>query len=127
MSDIKKRIERERLEAALTDEFIDSLSIVTLVQGVLEDGQPYYAYALIPKDRYRAFKQAEAQGNYDVRDYGEVLFHGEGLLPPREIAEEMKQRYGADPNFEQNLHRMAQAMDADMPHNDTDRPAPSKD
>lgn len=115
MSDLKKRIERERLETAITDEFIEKLAVIVLVQGVLTDGRPYYAYARIPKDRYRDFKRAEAKGAYDLRDYGEVLWHAEGLLPPEAIQDEMQQRYGTDHEFEEHLIRMAEAISEDDP------------
>lgn len=119
MSDIKKRIERERLEDAITDEFIETLSVITLVQGVLQDGTPYYAYARIPKDRYRDFKRAEASGSYALRDFGDILQHGKGLMPPMDVVEEMRQRYGADHHFEDNLLHMALEMEQDLSQNDT--------
>lgn len=116
---MKKRIERERLETEITDEFIATLSVVTLVQGVLADGQPHYAYVRIPQDRYRDFKRAEASGSYDLRDFGEILHHGNGLLPPAEVVEEMQQRYGTDHHFEVNLLDMARAIGQDVSQNDT--------
>lgn len=115
----KKRIERERLETEITDEFIETLSVVTLVQGVLTDGQPHYAYVRIPKDRYSDFKRAEASGSYDLRDFGEILCHGEGLMPSADIVEEMRRRYGTDHHFEDNLMHMAQVIEHDLSQNDT--------
>lgn len=119
MSDIKKRIARERLEDALTDEFIATLSVVVLVQGVLEDGRPHHAYVRIPKDSYRDFKRAEATGSYNLLDFGEILHHGEGLTPSCEVIEEMRQRYGTDHRFEEHLLQMAKALDKDAIHNGT--------
>ena len=83
-------------------ELDEEVGILTLVTGRSKDGCPYYAYALIPPSRYRAFKEAEKKGKYDLADYGKILTHGEGE-PSVEIQKEMKEKYGANPKFENEL------------------------
>ncbi len=124
MSNIRNRIEQERLETVITDEFIEKLSVLVLVQGVLEDGQPHWAYASIPHDKYRAFKTAEATGTYDLHQFGTVAEHGNGLIPPENIRLEIEARYGASHRFEDELRHMADAMQEDMFHDETETNTP---
>lgn len=77
------------------------------------EGQPQWAYALIPADNYLAFRQAESQGNYHLAEFGTVLHFGPGENPPEEIVREMAENYEANPNFEEELlNIMDQAVDS---------------
>lgn len=127
MSDPRSRIERERLETAITDEFIENLAALVLVQGVLEDGRAHYAYVSIPRDRYAAFKQAELTGPYDIRDFGSVLYHGEGLNPPPKIQSLIEKHYGGTHQFEENARTMIRETMKELSANETALPIPSSD
>lgn len=59
--------------------------VVVLVKGLSAKGQKQYAYALIPVERYEAYKQAEAKGNYNLGEFGIILYRGSGHEPPEEI------------------------------------------
>ena len=82
------------------------MGIVELVSGYIGK-EPHYAYALIPPSKYLAFKEAEKAGNYDLADYGEILAHGPGLVPPDDVKKEMAEKYGASDSFEEDV---AEAM-----------------
>lgn len=118
--DAGKRAQLQKLQKAIVDEFVETLSVVVLVQGALEDGKPHYAYVRIPKDRYRDFKRAEATGSYDVRAYGEVLAHGEGLDPPESVRTQMRTQYGAHHLFEEELLSSLTALEQGMFHTETE-------
>lgn len=112
--DASKRAQLQQLQKAIAEEFVETLCVVVLVQGVLEHGQPHYVYARIPKDRYLAFKHAEAAGNYDIRAYGEVLAHGEGLEPPESVRTQIHEQYGTHHLFEEELLSSLSALEQDI-------------
>ena len=72
----------------------DNMQILVLVSGTLTNGQQHFAYVGIPPSKYDAFKTAEAAGNYELSEFGEILEHGEGLQPSPEIEEKMIEKYG---------------------------------
>ncbi len=78
-------------------------SIIVLSKGTLIDGSPYFAYAAIPPSKYRFFKLAEAQGNYRLNDYGEILHFEKAEAPSQKVMDMMKEKYGVDHNFESML------------------------
>jgi len=88
---------------SLTDNFDNNIGIITLVTGHIEDGKPYYAYAIIPPSKYLAFKEAEKHGDYDLADYGEIIAHGHGAEPSAEVKKEIEEKYGANHEFEDEL------------------------
>jgi hypothetical protein len=103
----KSDVKQEIAEKQIIDEYIKNLSVIVLVQGILSDGKPCYAYALIPQNKYSDFKHAEMAGKYDLADYGEILHHGEGLFPSDATKQMMTDKYGADYMFEDNFLNMA--------------------
>lgn len=108
---VAKRTQAARISGQITEEFCDNLSVLVLVQGVLTDGKPHHAYIRIPQNRYREFKLAEQSGDYDLRAFGEVVHHGEGLMPPDDICDQMKKKYGANQVFLEDLIATSKAMD----------------
>ncbi len=77
---------------------------LVLVQGEDNSGSEQWAYALIHPEKLMDFKIAEASENgYILEDFGKVLSSGSGKNPSQEIIDEMKERYGADENFEENF------------------------
>ena len=89
----------------------EDVQILTLVTGTLEDGSAHYAYISIPPSKYIAFKQAEAKGNYNLRDYGKVLHHGKGHSTAA-VQKQMEEQYGANHHFEEELEEMMAKMQA---------------
>lgn len=90
----------------------ETVATVVLVQGEDRHGSPQWAYALIPADRFMAFRMAEEAGNYDLAEYGTIVCSGKGLEPPQETREQMAAEYGCNPDFEAQLERaLAEAID----------------
>ena len=87
------------------------LQILELVTGQLADGSDHYAYVSIPPSKYIAFKQAQANGQYDLADYGLILQHGPGLTPSAAVQKEMEEKYGADHHFEEELARLGATVE----------------
>lgn len=96
--------EREPLE--------ESMATIALVRGKDAHDAPQWAYALIPADRYMAFRMAEAEGNYNLSEFGTVVHFGAGEQPPEDIQQEMAETYGCDPEFEAQMERqLSEAFD----------------
>jgi hypothetical protein len=93
-------------EQDILQDIDENIRILVLVTGVLEDGSAHWAYASVAFIQYEAFKAAEKQGNYDLSAYGRILEHGAGSEPSAEIIQKMKDEYGADHKFEQELEQI---------------------
>lgn len=90
-------------------------STIMLITGEDVDSNPQWVYARIPAENYLAFKEAEAKGNYDVTQYGEVLRFGTGVTPPDSIKKEMAELYDCDEQFEDKLMQMFEEVMAELP------------
>lgn len=88
----------------------EGLGTVVYVTGEDMDGHTQWAYALIHADKYLDFKEAEAEGNYQLADYGEVLYFGQGAEPPKEIKQKMAEAYGCNEQFEQEIEKMLEEV-----------------
>lgn len=87
--------------------------VIMLVKGKNMRGQPRWAYAQIFLKNYGAFKAAEQKGNYDLKEFAEILKSGDGEEPPEAVRREMQEQYGCNENFEASLIRLIeQARDA---------------
>lgn len=93
------------------------MATVVLVQGEDAQGQPQWAYALIPAERFLAFRMAEEAGEYDLGAFGTVVCHGAGAEPPQEVRERMAAEYGCNPDFEAQMEQaLAEAIEQ-LPEN----------
>lgn len=81
----------------------ETVGVLQLVTGTLEDGDEFYAYVVMSPSGYAAFMKVKDKGGYNLEDYGEIVAAGEGLTPSPEVAGEMRDLYGADPQFEEKL------------------------
>lgn len=97
--------------AAPLQDIDKKVQILVLITGTLEDGSPHWAYASIPVTRYELFKQAEKAGHYDLGDFGRILTHGKGSMPDAAVIQQMKDQYGADSVFEEELEGMLAQVD----------------
>lgn len=82
----------------------EAVAILTLVQGELQDGEPFYAYLAIPPSKYVAFRVAEEKGDYELMDYGEILAFRVGEKEPDEhMKAKIESQYAANHNLEEDL------------------------
>src|SRR5262245_3045997 len=95
---------------AILKQMDEDVGILVLVQGTLPDGSAHYAYASVPPSRYMAFKEAEAKGNYDLAQFGNILAHGKGKEPPADVRARMEQEYGANHRFEEELEAWTKTL-----------------
>ena len=114
----------------------EEVGITVLTSVVLQDGSDHWAYLMVEPSRYMEFKEAEIRGNYNLRDYGTVLSHGEGKEPPEDIKKKMEVIFNVNHNFEEEVIEvygalrkrvaeeqkiMLEAMEEDAKQKDKDR------
>lgn len=95
-----------RLLEAFIRQLDETLQILLLVTGALQDGRTHYAYVSMPLSRYPAFRQAEAEGNYNLADFGEIIMHGDGEIPPESVRKQMEERYSKTHMLEAQFQTM---------------------
>jgi hypothetical protein len=90
--------------ASELDEADADNEMYTLTIGTTDDGKPYWMYAAIVPSLYQDFIAAAAAGQrIEINDYGYALKFGFDAVPPAEVKEEMKRKYGFDENYEAKL------------------------
>lgn len=65
-----------------------------LVTGKDDTGEAAYYYILVDKHKQAAFLEAFNQPDMELTDYGKVIVSGYGEMPPDDLQEEMKKKYG---------------------------------
>lgn len=82
----------------------DSDAILALDRGITEDSRPWWAYIAIPPRRYDQYLHARKGAQaITLSDYGTVLKYGFTKEVPSDVQKEMKERYGFDEYFKENL------------------------
>jgi hypothetical protein len=97
---------------SLLKQMDEDVNILTLVGGTLADGREHYAYVSIPPSKYEAFRAAEAKGNYNLADFGKILFHADGREPSAQVMKDMEEKYGANHRFEEELETMTKRIES---------------
>ena len=83
-------------------------AILAYTSGVMQDGRPYYAYVAVRPSLYKKFRQLTAAcQSMILSEYGEVIEAGIAAAPPPEVVQKMKDQYGCDPAYEDNLVKEA--------------------
>lgn len=95
----------------------ETVATVVLVQGEGQQGEAQWAYALIPSDRFMAFRMAEQAGAYNLADFGTIVCSGTGAEPPQDVRERMAEEYGCNPDFESQMEEALAEAIADLPEN----------
>jgi len=79
-------------------------SILACTTGIMDDGQPYYAYIAVKPSMYEEFYAlTSARQPLVLGDYGTVIAAGFGTQPPPEVAREMREQYGFDEHYLEKL------------------------
>lgn len=90
---------QEELEAA-----DDAVAIIHLCSGQTADGKDFFAYVAMKPSRYMQYIEATQRGDEVLlRDYGDILESGFGLVPSVKVQDEMQRKYGVDPTFFEEL------------------------
>lgn len=83
-----------------------SSHLVLLLQGLLANGQAYWAYLKLPAVRAKAFHEAKASGApVDPEAFGEIIAWGEGERVPPAIMERMEREHGVNHQLQQALRK----------------------
>jgi hypothetical protein len=73
-------------------------SVLYLLKGRMNDGQPYYAYMAVEAARLPELKMAERLGAFRLEDYGEVLAGEVGTDQPSDfVLEQVRKIFDAAP------------------------------
>lgn len=82
----------------------EALGITTLVTGTV-NGEDFWAYVDVDPSKFEDLQKViENKEPYTLTDYGSVIKYGlGGHQPPEEVVEEMKEKRGFDPEFEDKL------------------------
>ena len=89
---------------------MDEMRMLELVTGVDENGRNFYAYMSIIPSKFFEYKSLLAEGEaLDPEDFGEILEHGYGILPPVEVQYNMK-RLGFQHTLERELMKVMDEM-----------------
>jgi len=78
-------------------------SVMVLSRGVMEDDMPYYAYVLMLPSQYLDYRKVNAQGGFDLKQFGEVVRFGKASEPPQIVIDEMRRKYGESAHFEADI------------------------
>lgn len=80
----------------------NQISILVFSKGEMVNGDPYWAYTMVPPSKYIAMKEAEVSGQgFDLEEFGKIITYGIGANdPPEEVVKEMQEKYGANAEFE---------------------------
>ena len=77
--------------------------IFILVKGQKTDDTDFWAYIAIHPSKYEFFKIAEASGEYNLNEFGNIIRHGIGSEPPEADKTYMKQNFDFDETLEKTL------------------------
>ena len=79
-------------------------SILVYSNGARDDGLPYYAFIAVRPSKYREFQDlSEQRQSFLLSEYGTVLAMGMEAEAPPEVIQEMRERYGFDPEYKEKL------------------------
>lgn len=89
--------------------------MVVLCQGVRANGEPYWAYLQMQPLKAKAFRQAQASGELDLEDFGEIIEWGTGETVPADIYERMEREHRVSHDFEERLRAAVTASHQKKP------------
>lgn len=61
-----------------------------------KNGFHVWHFIMVAPAKVNAFLNAKKQPIFDLRDYGEILKSGYGSHPPKEVIDEINEKYGLD-------------------------------
>jgi hypothetical protein len=85
----------------------DLKRIISVIYGMLENGNPFWLFAAVRPEMYQLFLTTQKAGQLDLYNFdpfGEILVSGEGRAPPDEVTLKVAEMYQTDP------HSLMQAM-----------------
>jgi hypothetical protein len=75
----------------------DGVDIIMLCRGDTISGKPYYAFVKMKPSRLTAFERIKnTDESFSLQDYGDILKFDYVEIPPEEVINEMRARYGSN-------------------------------
>tara|TARA_B100001971_G_C17959739_1_gene416808 strand:+ start:91 stop:414 length:324 start_codon:yes stop_codon:yes gene_type:complete len=102
------------MDKELKNTINNEIGYIVLISGTDENSEDIWCYASIEPSKFKAFKEAEESGEFEVEEYGEVLFTGKGTTPPPEIEQKMRDEFGADDEFEDNVGQVIKKLSREI-------------
>ncbi|MGH1402903.1 MAG: hypothetical protein ACRBDL_01540 [Alphaproteobacteria bacterium] len=87
---------------------------IALITGITPEDKNFWAYLAIPFEMYDLYRIAEAEGDFDMEDYGKVLAFGLGNTPPKKTRQDMVEKYNLDEDFENKLATISEFLGEDI-------------
>lgn len=84
--------------------------------NVMIQDEEYWAYLLVPLEKYHIFLAAQENGGCDIREYGEIIECGPGSDAPPHILRQLEIEFGLTPNAADCLTDMAGQLGERMKH-----------
>lgn len=82
----------------------EQVSMVEFGTVHTSESKQIWFYLKISPSRYPDYKRAFSEGDaIDIKSYGEVLACGWGDTPPSDVVQHMKETFGCDHGFENEL------------------------
>lgn len=97
---------RQEPSAEQMEQADDNIGIVHLFSGKTGKGEDFYAYISVKPSRYEEFLLiARAGEEMNLEEFGKILKKGFGKEPMPDVVQHMKEKYGIDHDFLDNLRR----------------------
>lgn len=84
--------------------------------NVTVEEEDYWAYLMVPMEKYAAFMAAQEEAFCNIKDYGEIIEWGPGLQAPPHVQRQLELDFGLTPNAADCLHDMADQLGERMKH-----------
>ncbi|NBX65374.1 MAG: hypothetical protein EBQ96_00020 [Proteobacteria bacterium] len=89
---------------ALDEGRLDDRRVLDLFIGSDETGRNIFMYVAIPPSKYLDYRvKVERTQAIDIKSCGEVIAWGYGILPPKQLQDEMAKLYGFQHDWENEL------------------------
>ncbi|TVQ83091.1 MAG: hypothetical protein EA357_07035 [Micavibrio sp.] len=79
--------------------------------NVLIDDQDYWAYLMVPAEKYDSFMEAQDKGSCNIKEYGEVIEWGPGTEAPPHILKRIEEDFGLRKDAADCLMTMSDALE----------------
>jgi len=71
---------------------------LVLTTGRKADQTMYWAYIFMPHEKHTEFMKIKDEGNLNLADYGQIIAHGEGIEPPEEVKQAIRDNFPVNEN-----------------------------
>jgi len=88
----------------------DEAGFIVQVGLVIED-EDFWAYLMVPAEKYEAFMAAQQKGLCNIKEYGDIIECGPGKEAPAEVLQKIQDEFGIMPQVSDSLHDMADTLE----------------